>query len=60
MRMGWFLPLALLVGGLATQEAWRLRGQREGSRKAGSVALLLFMGWFPLFAWILNNLWPQN
>lgn len=58
MRMGWFLPLALLIGALATQDAWY--HHRHHPRERGSVVLILFVGWFPFLMWIVNNLWPQN
>jgi hypothetical protein len=58
--MRWFLPLALLVGALATREARWYQRDHPRSCQFGSTALILLVGWFPLLIWIVNNLWPQN
>lgn len=59
MVMRWFLPVGLGIGLLATHQLWvgRREGLRVGRGREGW--LLLFIGWFPLLAWIVNNLMPQ-
>jgi len=60
MRMGWFLPLACLIGVLSTQDAWIYHRDHPHAWKWGSIVFCLFVGWFPLMVWIVNVLWPQN
>lgn len=60
MILPWLLPASLLIGLLTTREAWHLRKGHLKTATPGAVVLLLFVGWFPLLAWIMNNLWSQN
>lgn len=60
MILPWLLPTSLLIGALTTREAWHLRRGYLKTATPRAVALLLFVGWFPLLIWIVNNLWSQN
>ena len=51
--------MTLVVGTLCSREAWYMRKSHLKMGPPGSIALILSVGWFPLFAWIVNNLWPH-
>lgn len=60
MVMPRLFPLTLVIGCLASREAWLLRKSHAKLASRGSIVLLLALGWFPLLMWIANNLWSQN
>jgi hypothetical protein len=60
MIMRWLFPATLLIGVLASKEAWHLQRSHLKLGTPGSLALLLFVGWFPFLIWLVNNFWPQN
>ncbi len=60
MQMPWLPPLAILVGYLSTQGALDYRKHHGWSKPSREAWVLVILGWLPLIAWIVNNLWPQN
>ena len=59
MVMPWFLPLALGIGAIGSRTFWEYQRDPGKARQRGGAWLLLFMGWFPLLAWILSHYVPQ-
>lgn len=57
--MPWFLPMALGIGVLGTKTCFDYRRDPRNARQKRGVWLLLFLGWVPLIAWLVNNLWPH-
>jgi len=60
MLLPWLLPLVIIVGILSTQSAIEYRKLHPGAKRPGDAWLLIILGWIPLFAWIVNYIWPQN
>lgn len=53
------LILVLAVGVMTTRETLRYGRESREARKWGGSCLLLFLGWFPLLAWIANRFLPH-
>lgn len=59
MRMVWFLPLGLGIGGLLTQAAIQLHKEARRKRRSRGWLLLLLLGWIPIVAWIASQFVEQ-
>ena len=57
--MGWFIPVAVLIGIVGTQTAVKSRHTMKVNRKAKGWWLLVLLAWLPTFCWIMTQFIAQ-
>ena len=53
MTMGWFIPVAALIGLVGTQTAAKSRHALKANKQAKGWWLLVVLAWLPSFCWIM-------
>lgn len=59
MVMPWFLPVAIGIAIFSTKTCIEYRRDPSNAKQRNGAWLMLFLGWLPLIAWLVNNIWPQ-
>ena len=60
MKMGWFIPVAILIGIVGTRTAVKSRYGLKANKRARGWWLLVLMAWLPSFCWVMAQCVAQK